>query len=88
MDVVTLGIAVWVVRANGVGVLSSVKKLVGVFMEMFGDVSSTLVPVVRIVYSQVLYAMPSVVALVNVADGGLVVFTLKRGLLVLTIGVV
>lgn len=91
MDKVTLALAVWVVMAIGVGVLDSVKKLLGVFIGTLGVVASTLVPVVRIMYSQVLYSvyeMLSVVVVVNVADGGLVVFTVKLGLLVLTLGVV
>lgn len=93
MDKVTLGLEVWVVMANGVGVFGSVKKLLGVFMGTFGVVASTLVPVVRIVCSQVLYSvyeMLSVVALVsvNVADAGLVVVIVKPWFLVLNLGVV
>lgn len=83
IDKVTLALAVWLVMVNGMSVLGSVKELLGVFIRTLGVVVSTLVPVVRIVYSQVLcfvYEMRSVVV-----DGSLVGFTV--GLLVLTLGV-
>lgn len=90
-DKVTLALAVWLMMPDGMGVLGSAKNPLGVFVDTLGVVASTLVPVVRIVYSQVLfsvYEMLSGVVLVHVVDGGLVVFTVTLGLLVLTLGVV
>lgn len=87
MDKVTLAFEVWVVTASGIGVFESVKKLLDVFMGTFGVVASTLMPVVRIMLYSV-YEILLVVVPVSVADGGLVVFTVKLKLLMLTLGVV
>lgn len=91
MDKVTSALAFLVAMANGIGVLGPVKKLLGVFTGTLGVVASTLVPVVRIVCSKVLYSVYevlSLVVLIIVADGGLVVFKVKPGLLVLTLAIV
>lgn len=88
-DKVTLPLVVWVVMATGVGVFGSVKKLLAVFMCItLGVVASTLVPVVRMVYSQALYSVYATPSVILLPDGGLAVFTVKPWLLVLTFGVV
>lgn len=74
---------------NGMVVFGSTMKLLCVFLVMLGAVVSTLMPVVRIVYPQVLYSVYEtlpVVVLVNVADGSFVELFII-GLLVLPIGV-